>query len=93
MKLDILNLKELLSLNAEIQRLIPIKREEARRALLEDASKLAADHGFGLADVLGTARPRLKIERQPMRDAKTGVVWRGGGRYPKGFSKARAVPT
>ena len=91
MKLDGMSAKDLRELRERIDITIAKKQQEARQLLRERMRVMAAEAGLTIADVMGKPGKR-KLDRKALRDPASGVIWSGGGRYPKGFNRNRAVP-
>jgi hypothetical protein len=92
--LDGMTARELRGLRDRIDATIETKQKEAKAKLRDEFAALCVEHGTTLAEVAGTAK---QTGRRPMnltawRDKKTGAIWRGIGRYPPLFDKARAEP-
>ena len=96
MNLDTMTAKQLREYRDRIDSAIAAKQAKAKVDLVKQMHAMAAEHGFSLSDVLAAKAnkyPRQIKAVAKLKDTKTGVVWSGRGRYPKGFDKARSVAT
>ena len=99
MNLDKFSLKDLTVLRAKVDAQLPLTRARDIDAAKAEMLALAAARGFALADLMGDRRPhaparKARKPRRPstkLRDVKTGILWAGRGRPPKGFDRSRAV--
>jgi DNA-binding protein H-NS len=76
---------ELQRIADDISNEIQTKRDEKKKALLEQFQKLLSAEGLSLDDVIGTKRRRQrKRGAAPVkyRDPETGKAWSGRGRKP-----------
>ena len=76
---------ELIELQAQIEKLILQRKDEAKAGLREKLAKLAEAEGMTLADVLGDGRRRGRGKGSvaiKYRDA-AGNTWTGRGRMPR----------
>lgn len=83
--LETMSLKDLLSVEADIQEAITSVRERERVAVREQMAKLAERSGFDLNELMGNARRRRHVKpskvlyRDPNDSNRT---WTGRGRKP-----------
>jgi hypothetical protein len=88
MKLDGMTARELRGLRDKIDATIEDKQRQAKAKLRDEFAAMAVEHGTTLAEVFGTGRRQMNLTA--WRDKKTGAIWRGIGRHPLLFDKARA---
>lgn len=89
--LDGMTARKLRELKAQIDSALETKQREARVKLRDEFAVMAIEAGTSLAELFGTKR-KVGQKTTPLRDRKTGVVYKGKGPYPAGFDKARAEP-
>lgn len=89
--LDNMPTRDLRILRERIILKIETKQAEARRNLKAEFTTLARERGFDLSDIVGGKAFKVKAAAK-FRDSKSGVLWSGRGRMPKGFDRNRAVP-
>lgn len=93
MKLDGMNAKQLRELKSRIDEAIIAKQASERHALRQKFAEMASEAGLSIGEIIGqngAKKLRPGKASTQYRDAKTGVIWGGRGRYPRDFSKARA---
>jgi DNA-binding protein H-NS len=83
-QLDRLSVKQLRDLKARVDRLIGGRRRDARKTLMTQFKKLAAESGFPLSEVVGKRRksPR-KSDTLFVNPDNPAQTWGGRGRKPK----------
>jgi hypothetical protein len=84
--------RELRGLRDKIDATIEDKQRQAKAKLRDEFAALCVEAGTTLAEVAGTGKVARRQKVTQWADAKTGVIYRGKGPYPKGFDKARAEP-
>lgn len=92
MNIDKLSLSELKALNDSVAAMIPKVRARELEAARKEIADLAAAKEYSVAELVGKpakARRHYKPSAK-LRDIKSGVIWSGRGRMPKGFDKSRA---
>lgn len=89
MNIEKMSLSELTALNARVEAAIPkVKARELEMARKEIAD-LAASKGYSLKELIG--KTTVKARPAKYRDTKSGVLWSGRGRMPRGFDRTQAV--
>ena len=93
-----LTLAELKDLQGKVAAALVEARSREKRELREKFAAEAARHGLTLDEVMGSvfagAPKAARKPRKPSvqyRDPVSGVIWRGRGRMPEKFDRARAV--
>ncbi|WP_460532745.1 H-NS histone family protein [Chitinimonas naiadis] len=86
-----LSLPELQALQVQITKEIPQRQAADKQKALEDLKKLAAERGFNLGDLLGTAKGKsagkvTKPVAAKYRSKDGSETWSGRGRKPKWVS-------
>jgi DNA-binding protein H-NS len=96
MDLNAMSRKDLLKLKSDVEKAIASVGDRERRAALEAAEKAAAEHGFSLSDLTGTAGGRGKGRKAKgpakyRNPADPSQTWSGKGRRPDWFKAAEAA--
>jgi DNA-binding protein H-NS len=85
---DKLSLKDLVDLEAKVQKAIAVARDRERTELKKKVADLAETHGFSVAELFGAARTRAAAKGKSVGVAKyanpenKSDTWTGRGRKP-----------
>jgi DNA-binding protein H-NS len=80
---------ELRALEAQIGRLIVLKREEARASVKDQIAALARQHGFDVRELIGGSKGRNGAVAAKYRDPQNPEnTWSGRGRMPRWMAAA-----
>jgi len=95
MNIEKMSLDELTKLHTRVTAAMPVARERELTAARKELTDLALAKGFSIPELIG--KPAQRNRRKPvtvtkLRDEKSGVIWAGRGRLPKGFDRANSVP-
>jgi DNA-binding protein H-NS len=82
---DKMSLKELVALQARLEKAIAEARRRERSDIKEKIAALAADSGFSVAELLGTGRglKGSKVAPKYMNPDNKSETWTGRGRQPR----------
>jgi DNA-binding protein H-NS len=87
--LEKMSYQELAQMEAEIGRLIILKKEQERASLKEHITALARDSGFDVKELLGNGRGRSQTLAPKYRNpANPQETWTGRGRMPRWMAAA-----
>jgi DNA-binding protein H-NS len=102
MKIDLkgMSRKELEKLQKDVEKALSRVSEKELKAVRDEAAKLAAKHGYTLADIAGgtpapkarkAAGPKTKAPAKYANPADATQTWTGKGRQPVWFKDAVAA--
>jgi DNA-binding protein H-NS len=96
MDLNAMSRKELLKLKSDVEKAIASVGDREMRAAREALERVAAEHGFSLAEVTGAAAGRgtgrkAKGAAKYRNPADPSQTWSGKGRRPDWFKAAEAA--
>ncbi len=97
MSVDLLSMsrKELETLRKDVDKALSTVAERERKAALEAAERVAAEHGFSLAQLTGAAgtakRGKAKSPAKYRNPANPDQTWSGRGRKPGWITEAEAA--
>ncbi len=95
--LDSMSRKELVKLRADVDKAIATVADRERRAALEAAERVAAEHGFSLSELTGAAAAKAARGGKPKSPAKYrnpangDETWSGRGRKPRWILEVEAA--
>jgi DNA-binding protein H-NS len=97
MDLNAMSRKDLLKLRSDVEKAIASVGDRERRAALDAAEKVAAEHGFSLSDLTGIGGRgkgrKSKGVAKYRNPADHSQTWSGKGRRPDWFKAAEAAGT
>lgn len=93
--LESMSRAELLSLRADVEKAIATISDRERKKAREAAERVAAEHGFSLAELTGSAlgskRTKPKSPAKYRNPADATQTWSGRGRKPRWIIAAAAA--
>jgi DNA-binding protein H-NS len=95
--LNSMSRNELIKLRADVDKAIATVAERERRAALEAAERVAAEHGFSLSELTGVVSGKAARGMKPKSPAKyrnpanSDDTWSGRGRKPRWILEVEAA--